>query len=160
AYYPDALGRSQAVANFGTYGATAWTRASFPTVPSRSDTVLVTSTTYDAAGDPTGTIDPQSVQTCRAFDKAGRLTSLVENCGASSGGSGGSGVPEYRVTHFQYTPDSLLSKLTLENSATGQQVTEWFYGVLPSGTKPSTLASNRLVREKAFADSSGASDRV
>jgi RHS repeat-associated protein len=32
--------------------------------------------------------------------------------------------------------------------------------VLPSGTKPFTLASNRLVREKAFADSGGSTDRV
>jgi RHS repeat-associated protein len=162
AYYPDALGRSQVVANFGTYQANTWNRNSFPTVPPRSDTVLVNSTTYDAAGDPTSTIDPQNVQTCRAFDKAGRLTSLVENCAASSGSSSSSSgsTPEYRVTHFQYTPDSLLSKLTLDNSATGQEVTEWFYGVLPSGTKPFTLASNRLVREKAFADSGGSTDRV
>lgn len=162
AYYPDALGRSQAVANFGTYAANAWDRNSFPTVPSRSDTVLVNSTTYDAAGDPIITIDPQNVQTCRTFDKAGRLTSIVENCAASSGSSSSSSgsTPDYRVTRMQYTPDSLPSKLTLDNSATGQEVTEWSYGVLPSGAKPSTLASNRLVREKAFADSGGSTDRV
>ena len=47
-YYFDAGGRSIAMVNVGTNGGSSWTRPG--SVPSRSDTVLVTSETYDDDG--------------------------------------------------------------------------------------------------------------
>ena len=48
AIYPDALGRTQAVAEYGTNGGSSLSRPA--TIPTRSNTVLVTSTVYDHAG--------------------------------------------------------------------------------------------------------------
>ncbi|MDA7867793.1 RHS repeat-associated core domain-containing protein, partial [Akkermansiaceae bacterium] len=68
------------------------------------------------------------------------------------------------TTHYEYTSDSWLRKLKSDNANTGQQVTEWVYGVSP--TKGSDLYSNRLVYQKIYPDgesssSSGATvDRV
>lgn len=48
ASYPDALGRTVATANYGTNGGTALVRSS--TIPAGSDSVLVSTTAYDSAG--------------------------------------------------------------------------------------------------------------
>jgi hypothetical protein len=49
ALYPDALGREQASADYGTNAAAAFSRLA--TIPARSDTVLVNSTAYNTAGE-------------------------------------------------------------------------------------------------------------
>ena len=63
-----------------------------------------------------------------------------------------------RTTRYEYTDDGWLKKLKSENAATGQQVTEWVYGVDPS--KGSALYSNRLVYQKKYPDFTGAADLV
>lgn len=180
AIYPDALGRSMASANYGTNGGGAWTRSTV--IPVRSDTVLIDSNRYDDAGNLVRQTNPGGIHTCRTYDKADRLVKLVENCpestsssssSSSSSGSAssssssswsgsGSGGPDYstdvRTTHYEYTDDGWLRKLKSDNAATGQQVTEWVYGVTPA--QGSELYSNRQVHQKIYPDSTGASDRV
>ena len=48
AFYHDGIGRVIATADYGTNGGTAFSRS--PTIPARSDTVLVTTFGYDSAG--------------------------------------------------------------------------------------------------------------
>lgn len=48
ANYPDSVGRTQATANYGTNGGTSLSRPD--TIPRRSDVILVSSMSYDAAG--------------------------------------------------------------------------------------------------------------
>ena len=55
-----------------------------------------------------------------------------------------------RTTRYEYTDDGWLKKLKSDNTATGQQVTEWVYGVDPA--KGSALYSNRLVYQKKYPD--------
>jgi RHS repeat-associated protein len=140
ASYSDAIGRGIATASYGTNGASAWTRPA--TVPARADDVLVNTTEYDSAGNATKSIDPASMETVRAYDSADRLVTQTDNAAGS-----GSAV---RVTRYEYTDDGWLKKLKCENSSTGQQVTEWVYGVGPVTSPASALYSNRLVLKKIY----------
>jgi RHS repeat-associated protein len=148
ASYPDALGRSIASADFGTNGASAWTRP--PAVPARSDTVLVHSSSYSAAGDVAATTDPAGVVTANTYDDAGRLLAVVEN---STGGTGNT-----RTTRYEYADDNGLEKLVSQNPDTGEQITEWTRGVTTG--QGSALNSNRLVCQKRHPDSTGSPDLV
>ena len=77
AYWFDEVGRQKAVANYGTNGDSALTRPG--TVPSRSDTVLVTTTEFDSAGQAYKTIDPAGREDRQVFDHAGRVTKSIQN---------------------------------------------------------------------------------
>lgn len=144
--YPDALGRVIATADYGAKASASWTRSA--TVPGRADDVLVDSTIYDHAGNATVIKDPADVATTRAYDNSDRLITLVENAGGS--------LPAKRTTHYEYTDDGWLKKLKCDNATTGQQVTEWVYGVTDGGG--SFINSNRLVRSKYYPDTTGAPD--
>ncbi|MBI1902109.1 MAG: hypothetical protein HYS13_13485 [Planctomycetia bacterium] len=65
AVYPDAIGRRQATANYGTNGGASFTRAS--TIPARSDTVLVDSVEYNDRGEAHKTKDPTAKETRREW---------------------------------------------------------------------------------------------
>ncbi|NLS93084.1 MAG: hypothetical protein GXX96_13090, partial [Planctomycetaceae bacterium] len=59
------------MANYGTYGGATFDRAAV--VPSRTDTILVTSTEYNDAGQAYKTIDPAGREDRQVFDDAGRV---------------------------------------------------------------------------------------
>jgi len=156
ASYPDALGRNQASVDYGTYNNAAWTRSA--TIPARTDNELVTSMTYDPMSRVIETTDPAGINTANTYDQAGRLIKVVENSpgsSSSSSSSSSSGGVDVRTTHYEYTSDSWLKKLKSDNANTGQQVTEWVYGVSPS--KGSALYSNRLVYQKIYPDGNSSS---
>lgn len=155
ASYPDALGRTQATVIYGTNDNASWTRSA--TIPPRTDDELVTSMTYDPMSRVIQTTDPEGIHTANTYDQAGRLIKVVENSpgSSSSSSSSGSGGVDVRITHYEYTSDSWLRKLKSDNASTGQQVTEWVYGVSP--TKGSDLYSNRLVYQKIYPDGESSS---
>ena len=137
ALYPDALGREQASADYGTNAAATLSRPA--TLPARSDTVLVNSTAYNTAGEAWQTTDPKGVITETTFDHAGRLTQKVEDVGGLA-----------RESQCAYNADGRLKTLTAKNAITGDQLTKYFYGV----TSPeSGLASNDLLRAVIYPDS-------
>ncbi|MFD0893559.1 RHS repeat-associated core domain-containing protein [Luteolibacter ambystomatis] len=146
ASYADAVGHLMATSDYGTNGGGSWSRSQ--TTPLRSDTVLVTSTLYDAAGNTTVLTNAAGISNSRVYDDAGRLITTVEN-DASFG---------FRATHYEYTDDGWLTKLKCENPDTGLQITEWVRGV--SIAQGSSINSNRLVFQKIYPNSTGASDRV
>ncbi len=153
ASYPDALGRVQAAINYGTNGGAAWSRENV--IPIRSGDVQVASFEYDGLDRVVIETNPAGIRTCRSWNKASRLTELVENCpggssSSSSSSSSGTGPVDVRTTRYEYTSDGWLKKLVSENAATGQQTTEWVYGVDPA--KGSALSSKRLVYRKLFPD--------
>lgn len=131
AAYPDALGRTVATVEYGTNGGTALTRPG--TIPARSDTVLVNTTTFDDAGNVAQTVDPAGMVTRVAHDDAGRKTEVVENyqsgsssSSSSSSSSGGGCAPSdeaNRTTRFTYTPDGQQATLVAVNARTGDQTT-------------------------------------
>ncbi|MEO5913302.1 MAG: RHS repeat-associated core domain-containing protein [Luteolibacter sp.] len=143
ASYADGIGRAVATANFGTSDWSGWERP--PQIPDRGDKVLVTTNTYDAAGNLAAVKDPGDKVVETTYDNADRKIKIIENV---TGGPG-----ETRTTRFEYTDDSWLEKLISENPATsedGVQVTHWVRGVTP--TKGSALYSNRLVYQKIYPD--------
>jgi RHS repeat-associated protein len=144
--YPDAIGRSQAEVDVGANGGSAWTRP--PLIPARADTTLVTSFTYDTAGDRVQSTDPAGRIDKTTYDAAGQVTQTIENyigsssssssssSSGSSSSSSSSGVPcvgENRTTGYQHNLDGKLKKLTSYNAATGNQETQWIYGVTEAG---------------------------
>ncbi len=162
ASYPDPLGRPQANADYGTNGGAAFTRSS--TIPARSDTVLVTSQTYDDAGNLLETIDPAGMVTRFGYDAAGSRTQVIENyvasppSSSSSSGTGcGPSTDINRTTNLAYTPDGLVASLQAINPSTGNQTTTYVYGTTLAD---SDVAASVLLRSVIYPDSTGGSDQV
>jgi len=153
AIYPDALGRTVATANYGTNGGTALSRSS--TIPTRSDTILMTSTDFDSAGNRESMTDPSSMQVDYEYDDVGRETKRVMN---PSGSSSGSGSVDTNITaHTAYNADGNVESMTADNAATGNQKTEYIYGTTLSDSE---MASSLLKRKEIYPDSTSSSDAI
>lgn len=142
ASYPDTVGRTQAIADYGTGGGAAWSRSA--TVPAASDAVLVTVYTYDDAGNQVESTNPAGTVTRQEFDRAGRRVAVIENYVSEA-------PPDPAVnktTAFAYNLDGNLVTLTAANPATGPQVTEWIYGVTTG--QGSALDSKGLLYQKIY----------
>jgi RHS repeat-associated protein len=150
AIYPDALGRTRGVAEYGTNGGSSLSRPA--TIPARSDTVLVTGTVYDDAGRESEVTDPKAIVDRTLYDAANRKTSTIENVV-----QGGTNPDQNRTTEMTWTADNQLKTLKAKNNETGDQTTTWVYGTTLSD---SDVARNDLLRAKEFPDKSGPSDRV
>ena len=150
AYWPDPIGRQQAIANYGTNGNAV---LSYPaTIPARSDSVLVTSMTYDLAGRSFETTDPVGYVTRTLYDAADRQTEVIRNYKTS-----GSGADINNTVQMTYTPDGNIKTVTAINPTTGNQTTTYVYGTDPG---PSSLATTNRLREEFLPDSVGSSDRI
>ncbi len=157
AAYPDAIGRPQATANYGTNGDTSLVRPA--TIPARSDTVFGSSSLFNSRGETYQMIDAAGTVTCQTFDDAGRRTELVSNCIVSSSSSSSlsssslssssstSSANAYstppsddknRTILWTYNADDLVVTTTVVNAETGNQVTTNVYG--------STLATSDVAR--------------
>jgi YD repeat-containing protein len=77
----DNLGRTTASAYVGTNDNTAWTRPT--SVPARGDKVLVSSQTFDAAGNVLEVTDPLGIVNRSNYVTLGRMTSQTAACGTS-----------------------------------------------------------------------------
>jgi len=73
----DGVGRQFASADDGTNGGATFTRPA--TVPTRSDTILVSTTSYNDDGEVFSTLDPQNTETRLTYDDAGRQVIQIEN---------------------------------------------------------------------------------
>ena len=146
AYWFDEVGRQKAVANYGTNGDSALTRPD--TVPARSDTVLVTTTEFDSAGQAYKTIDPAGREDRQEFDDAGRVVKSIQNY---QDGVVSASYPDEDVTvETAYTADGQIATLTAKNPATGDQVTTYVYGTTLAD---SDVARKDLLRAEIYPDS-------
>jgi RHS repeat-associated protein len=160
AAWHDPVGRVIATADYGTNGGTTLSRPS--TVPARSDTVLVTSMTYNSAGQVSTTTNPAGITTYMEYDDAARQTKIVQNwtVGSSSSSSSSSSGPfesdDANVTVFTaYNADGNVSSITAVNSITGDQTTQYVYGTTLSD---SGIASSLLKRAEIYPDSDDVAD--
>ena len=148
ASYYDGADRLTNTVDVGTNGGSSYTRPS--SVPSRSDTVLVVTTAYNSAGLAWKVTDSKGIESRSYFDALGRVTKTIENYvdGVVSD-------TDDKTTESTYNAVGLTTvKVVLPSS--GQQVTEWVYGVTTGGG--SGLNSNDLVKEVRYPDpSTGAS---
>jgi RHS repeat-associated protein len=124
-YYYDAGGRLTAGVDVGTNGGSAWTRPG--SVPSRSDTELVVSYEYDAAGRLKDVTDPKGLVSRTEYDALGRTTKTIENYvnGAVSDA-------DDKTTTFAYNSVGMKT-LTAHLTDGGVQTTEWVYGMTQAG---------------------------
>ncbi len=170
ANYSDPVGRTTDTASYGTNGGAAWTRSA--TVPARSDTILIQSQRFDAAGNLLETIDPAGMVNRFEYDDQGRQRKIIENfmvvsstsaseTSSETSNSSEEGCPgsddTNRTTQMTYTPEGQLATLTAINAATGNQVTTYTYGTTLAD---SDIASNSLLRQVAYPDSSSSDDVV
>jgi YD repeat-containing protein len=114
----DGVGRTIASADYGTNGGAAFTRPA--TVPTRSDTILVSTTNYNDDGEVFSPIDPQNTETRFEYDAVGRQVIQIENYV-----SGGTAADQNRTAWTIYTADGLVSRLTASNAVTGNQQTKY-----------------------------------
>jgi YD repeat-containing protein len=77
ATYYDKADRPTDTVDVGTNGGSAWTRPS--SVPSRSDTALVSSETYNAAGWVDSTTDPKGIVNKNFYDNLGEVTKTIQD---------------------------------------------------------------------------------
>ena len=151
AYWFDEVGRQKAVANFGTNGDASLSRPA--TVPSRSDTVLVTTSEFNSAGQAYKTIDPAEREDRQEFDDAGRVVKSIQNY---QDGSVNASYPDEDVTvETAYTADGQIATLTAKNPATGDQVTMYVYGTT---LDDSDVARKDLLRAEIYPDSDDVAD--
>ena len=138
--WQDGIGRMIASADYGTNGGTPVTRPA--TIPTASDTVLVSLTAYDDSGNVASTTDPQGTVTTFEYDALARLATRIDNFL-----SGGGGSDVNKTTNYTYAPDGGIATLTLINATTGNQVTTWQYGTTLS---TSAVATSNLLDKKTY----------
>ncbi len=151
AQWHDAIGRQIATAAYGTNGGTALVRPD--TIPDRSDTVLVTTTGYDDAGEAFQTIDPAGREDRQFFDAAGRTVKAIQNY---VDGIVDIDHPDEDVTvETSYGPDGQVLTLLAKNPGTGDQVTRYVYGTT---LVDSHIARSDLLRAEIYPDSDDTTD--
>jgi len=142
--YYDKGDRATASVDVGTNGGSSYTRPS--TVPSRSDTVLVTDVNYNAAGWVETVTDPRGIVGKTYQDNLGRNTKTIENYV-----NGTPSDTDDKTTEFTY--DGSGHMLTLKASLTsGYQETKWVYGT-STGTSDG-VNSNDILKEMRYPDKS------
>jgi RHS repeat-associated protein len=141
-FYYDLADRLVATVDVGTNGGTAWTRPG--TVPTRSDTALVTSQAYNAAGWVESTTDPRGIVSKTYYDNLGRTTKTIANYVDGLVGDDNDITTEYTYNAVGQT------SLTSRRPDGSGQTTQWVYGVsLATG---SGLNSNDLVGQTRWPD--------
>lgn len=158
-YYSDPLDRLTAVVRLGNNGGSTYTRSSDSTAGTRSAARLVTSTVYSPDGTVLSTTDPNGIESRTEYDAAGRTTKTIVNYvdGAPGGGTNGD---QDQVVQYTYTSGQLTTMIAKMPSSSDDQTTTYTYGVVTTGTLPSAIASNRLLRQVQYPDSSAGSDAV
>jgi len=106
-------------ANYGTNDADWEYQGTAPTygasAPARSDTILVTSYSYDSAGRRYLVTDPKNISTRSVFNDMGQMTSKEE----------ADGTADERITNYAY--NALGSLITITADLTTDQVTGYVY---------------------------------
>jgi hypothetical protein len=144
----DKAHRQQATANYGTNGGSAFSRPS--TAPDRSDTVLVTSTEYNTAGQAYKTIDPAGKESRTRVRRRGPRHPADRQLHGRQSGHRRERRGRDRGDGLQ--PDGQLTTLTAKNPTTGDQVTKYVYGTDVGGITP-LVYRNDLLRAEIYPDS-------
>jgi RHS repeat-associated protein len=133
ASYYDNAGRLAATADFGTGGGSAPTAQQLATVPFRTDTVLVTSYTYNPAGQVDTVTDPRNLVTKTLYDNEGRTSQTIQAY------TGGAPTPvTNRTTSYTYDHAGHVLTVTVAQPGGTSQITKFVYGV----TTPSSAVNS------------------
>lgn len=153
AMWYDGIGRSVAAADYGTND-NVGSPMRPDTPPVSSETILVNQTLYNERGDAFETVDPAGMVNRTISNDAGRTARTIKNYNAQDPTPG---TDENVTTEMEYGPGGHLVKLIAINQSTGNQETEYEYGVTLADSE---LASNDLLRAEFYPDSDGPNDSV
>ena len=145
ASYFDLANRLTATVDVGTNGGTAYTRPG--TVPSVSDTVLVTQDSYNAAGWVNSITDPRGIVLQKNYDNLGELTQTIE---AYTNGT--PTTTTNKTTNYTYDGDGHTLTLQAVEIGGASQTTKWIYGVTTAGG--SDVNSNSILATVQYPDPS------
>ncbi len=147
ASFYDSADRDVADVNVGTNGGTPWTLPG--SVPSRSDTVLVSSTTYNSAGEVATVTDPRGIVAETLYDALGRTTETIADytTGTPTDSS------NQTVTYAYDGDNNMISETAVMPSGETSQTTDYIYGVSVSGG--SGIDSTDLLAKTEYPDSTG-----
>ncbi len=162
AMWYDELGRPEYTAEYGTNGGSNFDRHGLGT-PSRSDTVLVTTVSYNTDGTRLQVEDPEGTKSRWLYDDAGRVVATISNYvdGTPSGATGA----DDNFVRQVYT-DGLQTKLWVDLDGDGTEdgddhVTTYTFGVTTADSPgASKIHSGRLLRTVTYPDSASGSDTV
>ncbi len=147
AYY-DAANRVVATVQYGTNGGTTVSAPGSSTPPSSSNSVLVTSTSYNASGWAASVTDPKGLVTNTSYDAAGRVAQTIEDYT-----NGTPTASTNRTTNYSYDGlDHTLTLTAVMPSGTPSQTTHYTYGVTTSSG--SGINSNHLLALVQYPDKS------
>jgi RHS repeat-associated protein len=141
ANYYDIGNRLTDVVDVGTNGGSAYTRPG--SVPSRSDTVLITSYGYNSVGYVESVTDPRGIINKAFFDLAGRTTKTIENYV-----NGVVSDSDDKTVEYTYHANNQMKTLKAYLTSSTSESTEWILGT----TSP--VASNDIVLEMRYPDAS------
>ena len=145
ASYFDKANRTTGTVNVGTNVGSAYTRPG--SVPSRSDTVLVTSYGFNSAGWVSDVTDPKGLLGKTYHDLAGRTTKTIENYV-----NGTVSDTDDKTVEYTYQANDQMKTLKAYLTSSSSEATEWILGI----TSP--IVSNDILKEMRYPDaSSGAS---
>lgn len=150
ASYFDRAGRLIETANVGTNaGSTTWTRPAQSSLPlSRSDTLLVETRTYDAAGRLYQVFDARNIQKRTEHDALGRTVKTIE-----AYVDGTVSAQDDKTTEFTYDGSNHLLTYKAWTTSTDSQTTQYVYGVV-SGSGGNEITSNDLLGVVLYPDPS------
>jgi len=155
---------------FGTYGLnesggpTSFDRGGTANAPSRSDTALRTTYTYNADGETATATDPRDVKATYEYDPMGRLVLQVANDTVASPGAGNDVYT--RVTYGKASDttweDTVWSDVDGDGTmdVADDQVTTYQYGATATGDGGASTTVGDLLNQVAYPDTSGSSDVV
>jgi RHS repeat-associated protein len=142
AYY-DAIDRLTATVDVGTNAGTAWTRPT--TVPTPSDTALVTLYGYNAMGLLETVTDPRGIINKTYYDNLGQTVKTIEDFtnGTPTNSSD-------KTTEYTYDGDGHMLTLQADLAGGGFEKTQWTYGVSTGGGD--SLNSNDILKSVQWPD--------
>jgi len=141
ANYFDKANRTTDTVNVGTNVDSAYTRPG--SVPSRSDTVLVTSYGFNSAGGLSDVTDSKGLLGKTYYDNAGRTTKTIENYV-----NGTVSDTDDKTVEYTYHANDQMKTLKAYLTSSTSETTEWILGI----TSP--LASNDILKEMRYPDAS------
>ena len=146
AYYYDAAYRLTDMVDVGSNGGSTYTRPT--SVPSRSNTAIVTSFTFDGASNVQNVTDPKGIVRRTNYDALHRPTATIA---AYTGAAAGSVSDVTTLTTYDGA-DHVLTVTAVQPSGTPSQTTRFVYGAtIASG---SGLSSNAVLSETRYPDPS------
>ena len=154
-FWYDRFGRVTDTVRYGTNGGSdldIWTTSQI-SVPSRSDTELLTENTYNDDGEVEKVTDPRNLVAYFEYDAAGRRTKEVRNYDASVNSGNPSGTDDNQTVVYEYT-NGLRTKITADlPSGSTDQETLYIYGTTNATPSASEISTGHLLRAVVYPDS-------